>query len=591
MKKLLFYCIIKLITAACLGRSAKEKLFRQYGNRMKEMNFHNHYGYGQLFCYSGLEGETSRNSDFVGMLMDEPVSIRFHFDNAVTLHIPFDCAPAFNGVTGDMLDGEKLFVAFIDKYTVSGKAPVKPVVFTESGDEREVNGKQEKIATAEGEFFLTVEEKDGYFYFAFAYNKAGKLLTDSEMEELKAARYAYFANLPACKDKKYEKLYYKCLSIHKENVYSKEGKIPCRWTTPDRVPHRFMWLWDSAFHAMAFAQYNVEMAKDCIRSVLAMQAEDGFIAHMMGPDGIISEITQPQVLAWGAWTIYQKDKDKGFLRECVPALAKFLIWTMKNRDKNGNGLLEWFTEPDYTECKCGECGLDNSPRFDYDIELDAIDFSIYLCNDAKYLSLLFEELGDRENAEYFRSVHESVKEKINALLWSEEDSLYYDRLFDGKLTKFATPTSFLPMLAGICAQEQADKMVKVMLDETRFWTEMPVPSIPKDSEYYDIDMWRGCSWLNINYFMILGLRNYGYHEIAEELRTRTLNVVLEWYEKTGNIFEFYDADNKVNPFRLKRKGPQPENPDYRKHVHAITDYNWSACFAMLMINENYCQEE
>ena len=560
-------------------------------NSMKEMNFHNKYGYGQLFCYSGLEGETSRNNDFVAMFMDEPITLRFHFNNAVTLRVPMEETPAFNAVMGDMLDGENVFLAFVDKDTVVGKVPVKPVVSTESGDERTVKGNVEEVKTEEGSFFLTTEEKDGAFYFSFAYGKEGKILSDAEFDEIKAMRYAYFANLPKCKNEKYEKMYYKCLSIHKENVYSKEGEIPCRWTTPDRVPHRFMWLWDSAFHAMAFAQYNVEMAKDCIRAVVATQAEDGFIAHMMSPKGIISNITQPQVLAWGIWTIYQKDKDKEFLRECVPSIAKFLVWTMKNRDKNGNGLLEWYTEPDYTECKCGESGLDNSPRFDYDIDLDAIDFSVYLCNDAKYVSLLFSELGDKENADYFRSVHENVKEKINTLLWSEEDSLYYDRLFDGRLTKFATPSSFLPMFAGICSQERADRMVKVLLDENRFWTEMPIPSIPKDNEYYDIDMWRGCSWLNINYFTILGLRKYGYHELAEELRNRTLNAVWKWYEVTGNLFEFYDADNKVNPFNLKRKGDCPVKPDYRKHVHSITDYNWSACFTMLMINETYCQEE
>ena len=402
---------------------------------------------------------------------------------------------------------------------------------------------------------------------------------------MKRKRYAYFENLPACKDARFEKLYYKCLSIQKENVYAPEGKIAYRWTTPDRVPHRFMWLWDSAFHAMAFAEYNVEMAKDAIRAVLSLEYEDGFIAHMMSADGGFSNLTQPPVLSWGVWNVYQKDKDKEFLRECVPALRKFLLWTMKNRDKNGNGLLEWFTEPDYTECKCGESGLDNSPRFDFDNDLDAIDFSTYLCNDTKYLAWIYRELGDKENEEYFTAVHESMKGKINTLLWSDEDGLYYDRLFDGKLTRVASSSSFLPMFAGICTQAQADKMVKVLLDESKFWTEMPVPSMPKDSEFYDVDMWRGCSWLNINYFLILGLETYGYGEIAAQLRERTLNAVNGWYEKTGNIFEFYDADNVICPFRLKRKGEQPEKPDYRMHVHSITDYNWSACFTMLLIQK------
>ena len=553
------------------------------------MKMHNRYGYGQLFCFSGMDGETSRTDDFVGMMMEEPITLRFHFESTVTLRIPMPKDTVFNAVTGDMLDGANFFVAFVDKNTVVGKTPVKPVVSTEKESEKTQNGNIERIKTDfGGSFTLKTEERGGYYYFAFTYGeKIGEVLSDEALEAVKKNRYAYFEKMPVCKEEKYEKLYYKCISIQKENVYSPEGCIPCRWTTPDRIPHRFMWLWDSAFHAMAMSQYDIEIAKDCIRAVLTQQREDGFIAHMMSPQGFISEITQPQVLSWGVWSVYQKDKDKEFLRECVPALAKFLIWTMKNRDENQNGLLEWLTEPDYTECKCGESGLDNCPRFDFDIEMDAIDFSTHLCNDARHLSMIYEELGDKENADYFRSVHESVKEKINALMWSEEDGLYYDRLFDGNLTRVATPSSFLPMFAGICTQAQADKMVKVLLDENRFWTAMPIPSMPKDSEFYDIDMWRGCSWLNLNYFTLVGLKKYGYTEIAEELRRRTLETVYKWYEKTGNIFEFYDADDKIEPFRLKRKGEQPEKTDYRTHIHSITDYNWSSCFTLLLIQGIY----
>ena len=549
------------------------------------MNLHNIYHYGQLFCFSGLEGETSRNDDFVGMLMDGPVTIRFHFETTVTLRIPLDENTPFEAVTGDILDGKGCFMAFVDRNTIVGKTAQKPIVYTEKESKRTKTGDTERIETDFGVFYLTAEEKEGAYYFSFSYKVKSPVWTDGELAELKRKRYAYFENLPACKDARFEKLYYKCLSIQKENVYAPEGKIAYRWTTPDRVPHRFMWLWDSAFHAMAFAEYNVEMAKDAIRAVLSLEYEDGFIAHMMSADGGFSNVTQPPVLSWGAWNVYQKDKDKEFLRECVPALRKFLLWTMKNRDKNGNGLLEWFTEPDYTECKCGESGLDNSPRFDFDNDLDAIDFSTYLCNDTKYLAWIYRELGDKENEEYFTAVHESMKGKINTLLWSDEDGLYYDRLFDGKLTRVASSSSFLPMFAGICTQAQADKMVKVLLDESKFWAEMPVPSMPKDSEFYDVDMWRGCSWLNINYFLILGLETYGYGEIAAQLRERTLNAVNGWYEKTGNIFEFYDADNVICPFRLKRKGEQPEKPDYRMHVHSITDYNWSACFTMLLIQK------
>ena len=548
------------------------------------MNLHNTYGYGQLFCFSGLEGETSRNDDFVGMFMEEPVTVRFHFDFAITLRLPFQKEVAFRAVLGDTLDGEGVLMAFVDRRTVVGFSEVEPIVEAEGKVLRSKKGNVERIETESGVFYLTVEKGEGMYAFTFSYGVENTVLwTKEKLEKLKAERYAYFERMPKCKDEKYEKLYYKCLSINKENVYSPEGKIPCLWTTPDRVPHRFMWLWDSVFHAMAFAEYNIEMAKNCIRSILAMEEENGFIAHMQSPQGAISEITQPQVLAWGVWSVYQKDKDKAFLEECVPALKKFLLWTMENRDKNHNGLLEWLTEFDYTECKCGESGLDNSPRFDFDVEMDAVDFSTYLSSDAKYLSMIYAELGDKENSEYFNDLHERTKQKINELLWHDEDGLYYDRLFDGKLTRVATPFSFWPMFAGLCSQEQADKMVKVLLDENRFWTALPVPTMPKDSEFFETDMWRGCSWLNINYFIMRGLQKYGYTKVAEELRERTLSTVYKWYQKTGNIFEFYDADDKICPFHLNRKGPQPEKYDYRVHVHSITDYNWSACFTILLL--------
>ena len=130
-------------------------------------------------------------------------------------------------------------------------------------------------------------------------------------------------------------------------------------------------------------------------------------------------------------------------------------------------------------------------------------------------------------------------------------------------------------------------MVAALLDEKRFWTKLPVPTMTKDSPYYEKDMWRGCSWLNLNYFILRGLYRYGHTEVADELLKRTMDCVYKWYQETGNLFEFYDADDEVCPFYLNRKGPQPEKPDYRMHVHAITDYNWSACFTLLMLQKNW----
>lgn len=547
------------------------------------MEFHNIYGYGQLFCFSGLDGETCYEDDFTGMLMDEPIKIRFHFKPTLTLSIPLKEGDCFNGIAGDFLDGKGFFISFKDSHTIVGKTIYEPRI----EDEKGIEIKEDYFEINEKQFYMLKEKKKEYFYFTFSYKEKGNILTNAELDNIKSNRYSYYLSKIKCKDKRFEKLYTKCLSVNRENVYSKEGKIPCRWTTPDRIPHRHMWLWDSVFHSLAFLSYDEEMAKESIYAVLCLEEEDGFIPHMLNPNGAISNITQPQVLCWGVWNIYKKTKDKEFLLRCAPYLKKFILWTTKNRDKNKNKLLEWYTDPNDKTCKCGESGLDNSPRFDFDEELDAVDFSTYLCNDSYYLSLIFKELGNKEDSLFFLSLHQEIKGKINELLWCEEDGIYYDRRIGGDLTRVSSSASFLPMFAGIPSNDQMEKMVRVLTDEEKYWTEFPIPSIPRDSVYYDTDMWRGCSWLNINYFVILGLRKYGYYDIAKGIRERTIKGIEKWYKATGNIFEFYDADNKTSPLFLKRKGEQPNKPDYLKHVHAITDFNWTACFIELLINKIY----
>lgn len=58
-------------------------------------------------------------------------------------------------------------------------------------------------------------------------------------------------------------------------VYSPEGRIHHRWTTPDRWPHRQMWLWDSAFHAIDWWHIDLALAQEAILAAFDMQAPDG----------------------------------------------------------------------------------------------------------------------------------------------------------------------------------------------------------------------------------------------------------------------------------------------------------------------------
>ena len=564
------------------------------------MKLNNKWGYGQLFGFSAIEGPNRYYFDNILITMHKkgefrfeyrPYWIKFNFPTKSPLSIKYIMSDFF---VASCKEGE-ILLTFYDNDTLVGVAPTLPIFKGEKKLE-EIQERNVKVYGLGGHYvgILGKEREDGLFEFVIHHSfcsteaRAGcnHIFGTYNINTLMEKRISYYRELPKCLDKKYEKLYYKCLSVNKVNVNSPVGQIDSLWTTPDRVPHRHMWMWDSAFHAMAFSTYNLPLAEEIFLAMLKQTRENGFMPHMANPTDM-SDVTQPCVMSYAAYWVYERGHNLEFLKQCVPYLEKYLTYDLKNRDKNNNGLLEWLTEPDYELCKCGESGLDNSPRFDFDIEMDCLDFSSYFVLDTLYLSKIYELLGDQENASKWMKIHLETKDKVNELLWSEEDGMYYDRLFNGELTKVLTNSNFVPLFAGIPNKERAEKMMKVLFDETLLNTPASFASISKKDPRYSTDMWRGGVWINFNYFIIKGLKQYGFKKEADEVRNRTLEMIDKWYKKTGVVFEFYDPEDQISPFYCERKGKQPKVPDYRKHVHSIADFNWSCCFAMLLIQGDY----
>lgn len=552
------------------------------------MKLPNHYNYGALFAFSGINGENSHMQDFAGMLMQTPVQIRFDAKtNPVTLAVDVT-ADNMDFVLSDVLQSEELLLVFADKTTVLGKTTRPVRMFAAQGAETEVLDNVQLLCADGWGYALFVQGERFAFCreaTAEAAAQAAKEKIGWDIDSLRNRILAYYEAKPACRRPALERLYYKCLSVNRVNVYSPQDGFTCRFTTPDRLPHKQMWLWDSMFHAMTFAQYDPQMAKESLLAVLQAQREDGFIPHMMKSKTVTSAITQPQVVAWAALTVYRATKDLDFLAACADKIAAFELWFLQNRDLNGNGLLEWKTDYSNVRCRCDESGMDNSPRFDTTETLDAIDCSCFMVHDCRCLAEIYRMLEREPEAARFQKIADDMGQRINDLLWDEEIGAYCDRTLSGKLTHVLSVCSFLPLFAGVCTPERAARLVAHLHNETTFGTPLPVASISRDHPDYGADMWRGCVWLNFNYFILLGLRRYGYADEAQRLLERTLQSVNRWFRETGNVFEFYDAEDETAPWHLNRKGPQPPVPDYRIRMHAITDFNWSACFTLLMIQD------
>jgi len=570
------------------------------------------WGNAQLLAFSALDGETNWRAPFVGQTVLDPPGILFHAGLKPSRQFELSFSASRGGLripnTGtarplvvgpDILDLELLGpgwsvrfrLVFIDRETVLGEAsgtgatpclvlrgPLHvshdPVLIVPSGDEKE-----EHIVILDGSTRrFTISTADE--------NQARRILGTTDISSLFSERLQFFHHLPVprTEDRGIVQTFFKACAVVKANVESPCGEIKSRWTTPDRWPHRHMWLWDSAFHSLGSYYVDRELAKDCIRSVLTKQREDGFIPHTMAPDPKYdSNMTQPPLLAWVAWELYAQTHDAAFLLEVYPKISRHINWIVSNMDSLGTGLLQW-------EHPGPDSGMDNSPRFDEGFSFDAVDLSSFVANELEHLAQIARALDRAAEAERWLELRKGLASRIEARLWRQEDGFYYDRLKNGSWVDVMTVDHFMPLFAGVASHERAETLVRRhLLNPREFWTPFPVPSVSLSDENFELDMWRGPTWINYNYLIVRGLERYGYLSEASSLARRTIEEIARWRGIGGSIYEFYDPFSEKAPWELKRKG---KVRNWRGDgIPVITDFFWSSSIFIRLVAETYGLEK
>lgn len=128
-------------------------------------------------------------------------------------------------------------------------------------------------------------------------------------------------------------------------------------------------------------------------------------------------------------------------------------------------------------------------------------------------------------------------EKTLEELWDPYSGQYYSRDFiTHRLLKSPSIATLLPLYAGTISKERAESLVKLLEDKEVFGLNFPVPSVPKNSLYFDPKAyWQGPSWVNTNWLIIDGLKRYGFKDHAAALTESTLEMV----ERSG-CWEYFD---------------------------------------------------
>lgn len=127
-------------------------------------------------------------------------------------------------------------------------------------------------------------------------------------------------------------------------------------------------------------------------------------------------------------------------------------------------------------------------------------------------------------------------ERVNRLLWSDADGLYYDYDFEGeRLRRYPFITTFYPLWAGLATREQARRVRRNLAEFERrggLLTSTKITGSQWDAPF---------GWAPMQLIAVEGLRRYGYAAAADRVSQSFLSLVLKEFVEHNVIVEKYDV--------------------------------------------------
>ncbi len=315
--------------------------------------------------------------------------------------------------------------------------------------------------------------------------------------------------------------------------------------TPSKLHYVGVWQWDAYFHALAYRHIEMNLAKDQIRIVLDHQRADGMIPDAIHDEGTVTrlllpveaDVTKPPLLAWAAWKLYQADGDREFLDEIYEPVVRWNDWWFAHNDTDQNGLCE-YQHP-------FSSGLDDSPLWDDGMPVEAPDLNTYLCLQQEALGWMAGVIGLPAEAARWEARAQALAERMLGQMWDPAAGMFWAcRAPERQRVNVRTPFNLFPLLTGRMPAAVVQQLVAHLTDERTFWPRYPVPTVALDDPKYDSQtMWRGPTWVNVNYLLVEGLRRAGYPAEAGALRRRTLEMMLG----DKDMFEYYQPETGEGP--------------------------------------------
>lgn len=427
------------------------------------------------------------------------------------------------------------------------------------------------------ECYVTISQLDTEnFVDSMIQHQANILAEPKKIMQENRLRWSGYLNAVIRKEmpKEYSRIAVKSIVTLIANWKSARGGLKHDGIVPSYAVPYFVgfWAWDSWKHAVALSRFFPDLAKEQVRAMFDYQLDNGMVIDCIYEDPKVNNYrdSKPPLAAWAVNEIYEKTKDLSFLEELYPKLVKYYKWWYQDRDHNKNGVCEFGSTDGTIEAAAWESGMDNAIRFDHSLmvqnspsawsfDQESVDLNAFLDLERDFLRKFARILGE--------SFDESSNSAFLAnYFFDEEDNFFYDRKLDnGAFVKEQGSEAYIPFWTKMATEEQFEKALPLLIDERKFATYIPFPTIAADNPNFTPNgYWRGPIWLDQTYFAIKGLRNYGRDDLAN-LSTQKVFDRLVGLKEEDPIHENYDTDTGE-----KLKSPH---------------FSWSAVHLLLLYEE------
>jgi len=338
--------------------------------------------------------------------------------------------------------------------------------------------------------------------------------------------------------------------------------LPFKYTVPSmKGIFNELYYWDTYFTNKGLLLCNkVDLAKCNCNNMAYLIEKYGHVPN--GNRTYLVTNSQPPYFGLMVYDVYEITKDKKWLNDMYKAIVKeYDFWKIKRNSKTGlnkygndNKIEATLSMVDYalTRVKIdlnigsreyignnmyaeAESGWDFTPRFSSrGNEYNPIDLNSLLYRYEILLDTIEKELDIKSNTNWLELAN-NRKELVNKLLFDKERNIYNDYDFiNNKLSKVISAASFWPYYCGL-ADNNIDPLKNALKALEKEYGLSACDSYPDYQWGYDK------LWAPLNFVAIMSLEKYGLHDDAIRLAKKYLDLVANSFEKTGGLWEKYEA--------------------------------------------------